>query len=429
MGSMLKNLLLALTDCVLAYHTGKNEYVFIGDSFEKIFLTEPSALQTNPQLLLKLVHHNDVDIFTKTGSPHRVNESVELKYRIVVKGGIKWLAEKKTLIRDDETGHDILLSIIKELTEYTLIECVTDSICILGADLRLKMVNTAFEKNIHLGLNDAVGNTMTDIFPDSKNTKFEKACLAALSSQECQLVVEYSQRLSTWFEIGIYPYETGLLLLLKNITKQKTLNDKTLLVKNNLESLINNTDDLIWSVDKNMNIISMNTAFKKTIEDHAKRKPTEGESALMAGYTDGMLQNWKSYYLRALNGESYIIPQKPYSRGAGVEGIYEISFNPIFNKKKEVIGAGCFARDITYRLKAEASLNEQNKKLRSIASLSSHELRGPVASILGLTSIFDHVNIDKSENLQIIQHIRMASEELDRVIRDIVVKAFVADSE
>jgi signal transduction histidine kinase len=103
-----------------------------------------------------------------------------------------------------------------------------------------------------------------------------------------------------------------------------------------------------------------------------------------------------------------------------------VSFNPIYRATKdEIIGVGCFARDITERLKTEEALIEQNERLKNIASLSSHELRRPVASMIGLLNIIDRDNFSNPENEQIIEHLVTVTHEIDEVIRLIVNKTFI----
>ena len=68
------------------------------------------------------------------------------------------------------------------------------------------------------------------------------------------------------------------------------------------------------------------------------------------------------------------------------------------------------------------SINDQNKRLQEIASISSHEIRRPVATILGLVNLFDKQNLDSPMNREIIGHLNITAQELDSVIHTIVEK-------
>jgi PAS domain S-box-containing protein len=68
------------------------------------------------------------------------------------------------------------------------------------------------------------------------------------------------------------------------------------------------------------------------------------------------------------------------------------------------------------------SIKEQNKMLQEIASISSHEIRRPVATIMGLVNLFDDQNLENPLNREIISHIDLTAKELDIVIHTIVEK-------
>jgi len=68
------------------------------------------------------------------------------------------------------------------------------------------------------------------------------------------------------------------------------------------------------------------------------------------------------------------------------------------------------------------SINDQNRRLQEIASISSHEIRRPVATILGLVNLFDQKNLENPLNREIIGHINITAQELDSVIHTIVEK-------
>jgi len=197
--------------------------------------------------------------------------------------------------------------------------------------------------------------------------------------------------------------------------------------KNNLEALINNTGDYIWSIDREGRYVYMNSAYRKRITGMAGTEPKEGDDAYIhSGNNETIREEWLGYYSRALSGERYVTHHQSPDPGTEQTTFFEVSFNPIYRKSKdEIVGVGCFARDITERLKTEEALIEQNERLKNIASLSSHELRRPVASMLGLLNIIDNENFSNPENQQIIEHLRTVGNEIDEVIRLIVNKTFI----
>jgi light-regulated signal transduction histidine kinase (bacteriophytochrome) len=97
---------------------------------------------------------------------------------------------------------------------------------------------------------------------------------------------------------------------------------------------------------------------------------------------------------------------------------WQLSFDPAFDEDSNVIGVYCTATDITEVKLSAIALAERDKKLHSIALIQSHELRKPVASILGLINLFkiNNYQVDADE----FQMLERAATELDETIHEIV---------
>jgi PAS domain S-box-containing protein len=83
-------------------------------------------------------------------------------------------------------------------------------------------------------------------------------------------------------------------------------------------------------------------------------------------------------------------------------------------------------RDITERKEAELQrekitedLIERNNNLEQYAYIVSHNLRAPVANIMGLCNILKNENFDKATQKDAINHLYVTSHRLDDVIRDL----------
>jgi light-regulated signal transduction histidine kinase (bacteriophytochrome) len=83
-------------------------------------------------------------------------------------------------------------------------------------------------------------------------------------------------------------------------------------------------------------------------------------------------------------------------------------------------------RDISLRLLAEKQekqlnqeLSRQNEQLQQFGFITSHNIRGPVASLLGLTNLFNHENLNDPYNSVLVKNISTTVAKLDGVIRDL----------
>lgn len=78
-------------------------------------------------------------------------------------------------------------------------------------------------------------------------------------------------------------------------------------------------------------------------------------------------------------------------------------------------------RDITEAIEVQEKLKSQNKVLRDIAFIQSHEVRRPLANILGMIEILE--SSGNLKGLEIFDHLVESAKELDKQIRIIVNKA------
>lgn len=134
---------------------------------------------------------------------------------------------------------------------------------------------------------------------------------------------------------------------------------------NNLNSLINNTSDVIWSIDKDYRLLTFNDTFLDFTKDlYGKRLSYNDLLIDDDKLTSKVYSFWKEIYDRVLKGNPYQMnyvksPETPQIR------YMEMSFNPIKGEEHEVIGLTAFARDVTERKKAKHDLAQSKQKFET----------------------------------------------------------------
>jgi len=221
-------------------------------------------------------------------------------------------------------------------------------------------------------------------------------------------------------------HEEGIEALVSNfsdISEQKSLASQREFDRYNLNALINNTTDLMWSVGTNFNLITSNEPFDKLVLLTSGKHILKNSNVLdLEGISQDWLSRYKIYYERAFKGESFTeiehitVPTDVWS---------EISFHPI-RKGKEIIGTACFSHDITNRKHAELRLEKQNSELKKtnheldkFVYSVSHDLRSPLTSILGLISFIEE-DTNESETRTHTKMIKNNIERLDSSIKNIL---------
>lgn len=217
--------------------------------------------------------------------------------------------------------------------------------------------------------------------------------------------------LEVWGSMNVYPTKDGIAVYFVDITEQKKIQERIYNDGQNLRAIINNTRDLIWSVDRQSHIITGNQAFWERVKELTGKSETEVSNA---DFEQERVRLFFDSYERAFQGEAFSIVRQ---RESGGRQVYEeLSFNPIRDQHDDVIGVNCFLRDITEPQEYLQRIEKQNKRLREIAWIQSHLVRAPVASILGLAQL---CNLDDSANAEIIPMLKKSAEELDKVIMNI----------
>lgn len=75
--------------------------------------------------------------------------------------------------------------------------------------------------------------------------------------------------------------------------------------------------------------------------------------------------------------------------------------------------------DVTEMVSLREQLDRELKKIDLISYKNSHELRGPVATLLGLIQLIDHTSLDGSRSSEFISYLKETVIKLDMVIHEI----------
>lgn len=211
-----------------------------------------------------------------------------------------------------------------------------------------------------------------------------------------------------------------------DIDEQIQAQRKVQLSEDKLNGLINNSDDLIWMISSKGQIVTANAAFKNKFRQFLGFEVDLSQSIDVSQLPNtGLTENWTLYFNEAFAGKSMKVEQEVKNENS-VE-YYEIILNPIVNEKNEIFGVGCFARDITQRKESENRIKKQVERLKEVAWIQSHEVRRPLANIMGLIELLRQTQEEK-EKQELFDHMEQSCKELDAVIKKVVTKSSTGDT-
>ncbi len=160
----------------------------------------------------------------------------------------------------------------------------------------------------------------------------------------------------------------------------------------NLSSLIENTDESIWAIDRDYEIIVANSRFKQElleIYNINEKKLNQFNIKNIYSKTD----KWMEYYERAFNGEKFSIEIKENYNGN--DRYMDYRFNPIIADDSEIKGVTVFGRDTTERRHNEDEIrklySEQNIILREV----HHRIKNNMSSLRNLL----YLQMESSNNV------------------------------
>jgi len=93
-------------------------------------------------------------------------------------------------------------------------------------------------------------------------------------------------------------------------------------------------------------------------------------------------------------------------------------YTPLFDDNNEFTGYIAVYNDISWLKEKEKEIIRQNDKLKEVAWLSSHEVRRPLANIIGLANMMK-VSPYMDEKLKILENLNQSAEELDKIVHTI----------
>ena len=165
------------------------------------------------------------------------------------------------------------------------------------------------------------------------------------------------------------PGVNGMVGNFRDITERKIAEQQREFDQNNLNALINSTNDLMWSIDREFNLITYNEAFEDFIKLFRQTTIKKGINLLDTAIPSDRVSHYSALYERAFSGE--VFTELEHTQG-DLESWSEVSYYPI-RSGGNIIGTACYSRDITMKIRAEKQLRKSEAFSREVLnSLSSH---------------------------------------------------------
>lgn len=358
-----------------------------------------------------------------------------------LQGASFWVQISVGIIQDEKTGEPQAVLSFSDITTladhaHELSVFFQESIspkCFSDERGRVLRANPAFYKLLHVTEGQIMGRTIRSLvqqLPPEARTLF-------IDQYRTFLKQDFHQK--AFYEL---PIRSGEHVLVEVIRKRIDVHGKTFFavfltdvtareahIKKIQESemllraIFNNSQQSVVILDSEHRITYFNKKAELTIQRIFKKNIALLDDILRYA-APGTEQGFIIDFDRCMKGEivekqmeiSY--PSSDYSRW------YKVTFTPIYNNKGNQYGVMFCSEDISEQKVSELRILEQNKKLFDIAQINSHDIRRPIASILGLVNLANLQNPTDPINRVVLENMERAALELDDVLKNIVLKTY-----
>jgi PAS domain S-box-containing protein len=355
------------------------------------------------------------DAFQSAGKFLHCNRQGEVFWVKVITRGTVFMGQNAVLVLainiDDQVRAQQALA---EKTRETknILESITDGFFTLDREWRFLYVNKETERVAGYAREELIGRNAWELFPGGRDSIFYTEYTRVIKEQVSAHFEAWFGELAVWVQVNAYPSGNGIAVYFRDVTKTKKTEEQVFNEQQNLMAIINNTHDIIWSVDRHNHIISDNIAFWKRVAQIVGKPVADLNES---DYNSESYAGWIPYFQTALSGEAFTIIREENRDGKWV--YEEVSFNPIYDRNGGVSGVSCFLRDVTPQREYLQKIEKQNRQLKEIAWMQSHRIRKHVANILGLTSL---LNVESpGDNPQLLRNLQLTAMQLDEVIKEI----------
>lgn len=321
--------------------------------------------------------------------------------------------------KESEQGYSYL-NLTEEIYTRAFTQAIADQVFVVdrnGTFLDVKLNNG--DPDNYLSAEAYNGKSIYDIHLEPKLADTFKACiLRTIIHKELQIhryTIQVNNKSKHNEARFFYLDADKVLVINRNITPLVQITDKLFTNQGILRAVIDNYEDSIFSVNKNLEYIVFNNAHKTAMKQKFGVDIENGHN--MAEYINieedlGISQD---VFEKALQGQTTTL-EHLFSNNSMFRGMTQIHVFPMKNYEDTVLGITVFTKDRSVHHKAQLEKDKYLVTLENLLSDVSHKLRKPVASMLGLMQLADEVKTPEEMN-KLLGFFRESVSEMDNHIK------------
>jgi len=373
---------------------------------------------------------------------------VNSQYRIIRKdSSVRWVEKKITPILDEAGKLVRYDGVIRDITRRKevderyrkseemyrqIVETAQEGIWTIDENEKTSFANKKMADMLGYTLAEMIGKELYD-FMDEAGKEYALACMerrrrGAKENLDVRYVTKEGR--DVWANISANPIfdeagkYKGSLAMVTDVTQRKL--DEEALKKSvaNLRTIFDNTDSSYILIDAELYIVSFNALAQKYSQQQNKKSlvintPIKDYFAA---------ERWpfiKETLDKVAAGES-INYELNFTKSKGEVEWYQVRWLNVKNSDNQNWGFILVNKDITAakiaaleRERITADLIQHNNDLEQFTYIVSHNLRAPVANIMGLSDILMEPDIDPDSRQEVMDRVALSIKNIDVVIKDL----------
>jgi len=316
----------------------------------------------------------------------------------------------------------------KQLKEYacqitTILESITDGCFTLDIQWNITYWNQEAERLLCMPREQILGKNLWEVYRSAMSLKFYSEYHRATRETVPVHFEEFFAPLAMWIEVSAYPSSEGLSVYFKDITERKNTQDFIEKTNERFEIISKATNDILWDWDLISDKVEWNSAVTTKL-GYLDDDSLNGEWWL-ANIHPSETGTVHTEILKAIDTADTWCQEYRFRCADGIyKNILDRGYILRDQNKKAIRMIGSM-QDITVLKESERHILERNKTLTEIAFINSHEVRKPLANILGLSEMLEHA--DSGSMHELLQMLKTSSMELDEILKSIAKKAYILD--
>jgi PAS domain S-box-containing protein len=174
--------------------------------------------------------------------------------------------------------------------------------------------------------------------------------------------------------------------------------------QNQLISIVNNAEDVIVSIDKDLRVVEFNSVMAKLVRQGFGIEIKKGDHVL--GFIEtSRHERLKDIYSKVLKGEK-VFDLAEYKVSIGGSLFYESSYSPVFDDDGEVVCITSFSKNVTERVQNEQKLKKAYEEKETLLSEIHHRIKNNLAIISSVLQL-QEMNTNNAEAIKCLRDSRM----------------------